>query len=127
MKNKGGGAKNDRTNWTKSNSNAKPEWMLAKPNDSNISKSREWKGKKWWWCGKETGGKCDPPQWRAHHPNECRGTMRRRPAEHDLQETKVDESANQQKKMKLSNALSAITEKDGADKTDTDLSGYSSE
>ena len=30
------------------------------------------KGKKWWWCCKETGGKCDGI-WRIHTPSACKG------------------------------------------------------
>jgi hypothetical protein len=30
------------------------------------------KGKKWWWCSKETGGKCDG-KLRRHNPKDCKG------------------------------------------------------
>lgn len=51
----------------------KPDWLLNNIKPKEIKEKRQSNGMDWWWCGKETGGKCDPPQWRAHDPKECRG------------------------------------------------------
>jgi hypothetical protein len=56
---------------------AKPEGMSSKPKKELLKKLREWNELKWWWCGAETGGKCEPAQWRAHRPSERRGLMRK--------------------------------------------------
>ena len=53
----------------------KPSWMFVKPDDSKLKEPREWNGTNWYWCSKETGGKCDG-QYRAHTPSACRGTAR---------------------------------------------------
>ena len=39
-----------------------------KPGDK---KEIKYKGHTWYWCGKDTGGKCE--KWRAHKPKECKG------------------------------------------------------
>ena len=109
------------------NHNTKPEWMSSKPNSEDISKSREWKGRKWWWCGEETGGKCAPAQWRAHHPKECRGTMRQNSQVKRNEMREENQGSPSQKKIKLSKALSAVTETEENERTDTDSTGYSSE
>ena len=31
-----------------------------------------WNGNKWYWCSKETGGKCEG-RWVRHAPNSCQG------------------------------------------------------
>ena len=48
----------------------KPSWLTnhTKPNPEDLTKSRTWKGKSWWFCDKSTGGKCKG-QWRAHKPS----------------------------------------------------------
>ena len=123
LKNRRGASKDK----SASNPNAKPDWMLTKPLAKNIAKSREWKGRKWWWCGKESGGKCEPAQWRAHNPKDCRGTMKRNLPDKDQQEKEGNQETSFQKKMKLSNALSVIAGTNDNDSTDTEPSEYSSE
>ena len=115
------------SNENRTNHNAKPEWMSSKPSNDDMKNPKEWKGRKWWWCGEETGGKCNPPQWRAHNPKECRGTMRRNPPEHSNKSPEEDPDSPQQKRMRLSKALSAVAETEQKDMTDTDTSGYISE
>jgi hypothetical protein len=34
-------------------------------------KLAEYKGRTWYWCGQDTGGKCE--KWRAHDPMTCKG------------------------------------------------------
>ena len=43
-------------------------WDPPKPGDKKV---QEYKGHKWHWCGKNTGGKCE--KWRVHDPKECKG------------------------------------------------------
>ena len=43
-------------------------WSKPKPGEK---REAEYKGYKWYWCGKDTGGKCEC--WRAHDPKECQG------------------------------------------------------
>jgi hypothetical protein len=42
----------------------------AKPK-SGDKKQAKFKDHMWYWCGKDTGGKCE--KWRAHKPKECKG------------------------------------------------------
>jgi hypothetical protein len=44
------------------------KWKAPKQGDK---KEVEFKGHTWYWCGKDTGGKCE--KWRAHKPKECKG------------------------------------------------------
>lgn len=116
---------NDRSN--ADNGNKKPSWMSKKPNHKDIKRSREWKGRKWWWCGKESGGKCDPGQWRAHHPKDCRGSMKRRAQEeNEEKQEEGKENDGDRKKIKLAEALSAVA-KNESDGTVSESSGYESE
>ena len=80
----------------------------------------------WWWCGEETDGKCSPAQWRAHHPKECRGSMRKNPQIKRKEMTEEDQESPSQKKMMLSKALSAVAETETNEGTDTDSTDYSS-
>ena len=109
-----------------SNSNAKPAWMSNKPSAKDIKRPKEWKGRKWWWCGKETGGKCDPGQWRAHHPKDCRGSMKRKAARDKLEKSDGAENQGEEKKMKLAEALSAVANGE-SEGTVSDSSEYESE
>ena len=43
-----------------------------KPPKSSDKKEISYKGHTWYWCGKDTGGKCE--KWRAHKPRECQWT-----------------------------------------------------
>lgn len=56
----------------------KPSWMLKRPSDAELNKPREWNGKTWHWCSKETGGKCDPGAYRIHKPSQCEGKAHKR-------------------------------------------------
>ena len=106
----------------------KPDWMKHKPKHEDLRNPREWSGSTWWWCGKETGGKCSPSQWRAHPPNECRGTMRKREFLAVRDEERKDDQRNpnrNEKKLKISEALTSIVENDD-DETQSDSSGYTS-
>ena len=49
----------------------KLSWMFKRPKDADLKKSREWNGAKWWYCSKETGGKCKGV-YRKHHPKDCK-------------------------------------------------------
>ena len=56
----------------------KPAWMFVKPKPEDLHKSRKWNGTDWYWCGSDTGGKCEPAQYRAHKPSKCKGTASRK-------------------------------------------------
>ncbi|KAI2490443.1 hypothetical protein MHU86_24130 [Fragilaria crotonensis] len=72
-KKKGGkkATKNDKGKGKKSDSKSEDHpkmWPAPKAGDK---KEVEFKGHTWYWCGKDTGGKCE--KWRAHKPKECKG------------------------------------------------------
>ena len=50
----------------------KPKWFSRRPNQDELHKPKEWKGRKWYYCHPDTGGKCDG-KWRQHLPSECKG------------------------------------------------------
>ena len=94
---------------------SKPSWMTKnmRPSQSELTKSKKWKGKEWWYCHPDTGGKCNG-KWRRHKPSECRGdakpevkqTGKRKPIP---AETKNDKE-EQKRKLKLAKAYVAIGE-----------------
>ena len=51
-----------------------PKWLTnnEKPQKGQLSHIRMWNGNKWYWCSKETGGKCEG-QWVRHPPESCKG------------------------------------------------------
>jgi hypothetical protein len=73
---KKGGKSNPKKNgerkvtFTKSDAKTPPEWLKKHTKPSVLDESREWNGKTFYWCGKETGGKCGG--WRQHKPQACR-------------------------------------------------------
>jgi hypothetical protein len=62
---KGGSAKSNKSG---TKGDHPKTWPPPKPGDK---KEAEYKGYRWFWCGKDTGGKCEC--WRAHDPKECQG------------------------------------------------------
>ena len=50
----------------------KPAWFQQRPVDSELKKSKEWNGIKWYYCHKDIGGQCDG-KWRRHKPSSCKG------------------------------------------------------
>ena len=64
---KGGHRDKAKKKHTKSDDHPK-DWPAPKPDEK---KEAEHKGFKWYWCGKDTGGKCEC--WRAHKPSACKG------------------------------------------------------
>ena len=52
----------------------RPKWLSnnEKPQNRQLPCLRLWKGNKWYWCSKETGGKCEG-HWFRHSPASCEG------------------------------------------------------
>ena len=50
----------------------KPQWMHERPKEEDLSKTITWNGKEWWYCYKDTSGKCDG-EYRRHYPKDCQG------------------------------------------------------
>jgi hypothetical protein len=53
----------------------KPNWLVhnIRPKATDLNKPKQFSGRDWYYCCKETGGKCDPAQWRCHKPSDCKG------------------------------------------------------
>ena len=51
-----------------------PKWLVnnKKPQTGQLFRTRMWNGNKWYWCSKETGGKCEGC-WVWHPPASCEG------------------------------------------------------
>jgi hypothetical protein len=93
------------------------------PPKTGEKRERKYRTYTWYWCGKDTGGKCE--KWRAHKPKECKGaapsaeSKAKRPVETD--ERKEKRSAA--KKLKIAKAYVAKMEKVAEDNvTDEDES-----
>ena len=52
----------------------RPKWLVnnEKPQTGQLSRTRMWNRNKWYWCSKETGGKCER-RWVRHTPTSCEG------------------------------------------------------
>ena len=52
----------------------RPKWLVnnEKPQPGQLTRTRMWNGNKWYWCAKETGGKCEG-RWVRHTPSSCEG------------------------------------------------------
>ena len=98
---------------SKSGGNTKPKWFSKRPSKDDLHKPKEWKGKQWYYCHPDTGGKCDGV-WRQHQPSQCKGKEYRfnnNPGNKNNPKRKDEnEASNQSKKkrtMKLERALQA--------------------
>jgi hypothetical protein len=80
----------------------KPEELKSKP--KNVHKVVKWKGRDWYFCCKETGGKCGGV-WRAHKPKECDPDKfkKKTKPEYNKQAKETDN-----KKIRFERAVSAI-------------------
>mmetsp|Transcript_101610 Transcript_101610/g.294034 ORF Transcript_101610/g.294034 Transcript_101610/m.294034 type:complete len:427 (+) Transcript_101610:119-1399(+) len=83
--------------------NRKPEAMKSAPQDVNMVV--QYKGKPWYWCCKENGGKCGG-RWRAHEPKQCKGLNYHKPKGKDKKAQPEKETPN--KKLKMAKAVQAL-------------------
>ena len=95
----------------RSNREEKPKWMYQRPSDDDLKKPRTWNGAQWWFCHRDTGGKCEGV-YRIHKPQDCKGTARTRTQRQDAR-SHEDPDKNQ-RKMKLAKAMSTIIHSDGS-------------
>jgi hypothetical protein len=90
-------------------------WSQPKSGDK---KEAEYKGYTWYWCGKETGGKCE--KWRAHKPKDCNGGMRTSSNKREATEPpSTNKGSNKKeklgKKLKIAKAYVAKIEKQASE------------
>ena len=102
-KNKQGGKKSE-FKTTKNGRKKKPRWFSKRPEDGELSAPREWNGIMWYYCHKDTGGKCDG-RWRQHKPSQCKGKA------HQFVDNK-----NQKEERKISSKRKSDDEKSDAKK-----------
>ena len=59
---------------SQSTKSQQPKWLTnnEKPQKAQQSRTRIWNGNKWYWCSKETVGKCEG-HWVHHHPASSEG------------------------------------------------------
>ena len=97
--------KKDRPDWLRNNTPPTGKWLKG-------DTPRHWNGIDWYWCSKETGGKCEG-HWRRHKPSDCKGTAKKRGAHNE------SGGGNQQTKKKpkmiLAQAARAVLEQGGID------------
>ena len=117
--------KSDKMNSSKGKNNQdKPSWMFKKPSEEDIHKPRKWNGKDWWYCGRESGGKCDG-EYRRHKPAECRGKAFKREGgkkNNDSKKNQVTEERN----LKVSEALSTLVDVNDHDTESEESDAYNS-
>jgi hypothetical protein len=84
------------------------------PPKSRDKKEANFKGHTWYWCSKETGGKCE--KWRAHKPSECKGIAAgtKREAETSKSGGKGDKKNRLAKNLKVAKAYVAKIEQRAA-------------
>ena len=84
--------------------NRLPDFFGKKPKKGDEMKPKTWKGKLWYFCGEETGGKC-AGLWRRHKPSKCEGKA-----------AKKAEGESDKRKLKLNPALqAAVAHSEGND------------
>lgn len=71
-KKKGTNSKKDKESKGKKKDDERPQWFSKRPAKEKLHKPKEWKGRKWYFCHPDTGGKCDGI-WRQHLPSDCKG------------------------------------------------------
>jgi len=93
-----------------------PEWMMKKPSPLLFTTPVPYKGKNWWWCGPETGGKCTG-QYRCHKPSECKGQAftQNKGKKSDTNTDEYEKRREKNRKLKLSKAMAAVALSDDDD------------
>ena len=110
----------------KEKSQDKPAWMFKRPSDDDLHKPKKWNGKDWWYCGTETGGKCDG-EYRRHKPSECKGrTFKRDGGSTGKHPQSNQKKGEEERSLKVSEALSTIIQEDGNATESDDSEGYES-
>ena len=93
-------------------------WLKPKTGEK---KKAMYKGHEWYWCGADTGGKCE--KWRAHKPKECKGkaaqTLHKRDAKSTDNKDKFKKKDRLAKKLKIAKAYVAKIERQAAENDDT--------
>ena len=109
-------SKSNRGNFIKGKNNQdKPSWMFKLPSDDDLHKPRKWNGKDWWYCGTETGGKCDG-EYRRHKPTECKGRAFKKDSGKKHHDYKRDQaSKDDRRNLKVSEALSTLIDDNDQD------------
>jgi hypothetical protein len=115
-KKKGDKKSNDKNSKKKSDKPGDHPKTWPKPK-AGEKKKATFKGFEWYWCGKDTGGKCE--KWRAHKPKECKGvaaaTGGKRGAESSEGGDKSKKKERLAKKLKIAKAYVAKMEKQAAE------------
>ena len=95
----------------------KPAWMFQRPTEAELNKPKMWNGRQWWFCHKDTGGKCGGV-YRVHKPHECRGSAQKKPMKSDKpsksDKTHDGNNEDQARSLKLAKAMSTIIHSDGS-------------
>jgi hypothetical protein len=96
----------DKLNSKKKEGDHPKKWKAPKQGEK---KEVEFKGHTWYWCGKDTGGKCE--KWRAHKPKECKGLGADAPGDKRKRDsTGSDKKKSIEKKLKVAKAYIAKME-----------------
>jgi hypothetical protein len=107
---KGGASDKGKKKETKSKGGHPKAWPQPKGDEK---KERKFNDQTWYWCGKDTGGKCE--KWRVHKPKECMGAAApgaKREADSDAKKIGKDKLA---KKLKVAKAYVARMKKQVAE------------
>ena len=99
----------------------KPKWMFQRPKEEDLLKPRSWNGSQWWYCHKDTGGKCNGT-YRIHKPQDCKGMANKRSRPEGQGN---DASEQNSRSLKLAKAMTTIVHSDATD-TVSDNSEYES-
>ena len=85
-------------------------WLKPKTGEK---KKAMYKGHEWYWCGADTGGKCE--KWRAHKPKECKGKAAQTPRKRDAKSTENEDKFKKEyqlaKKLEIAKAYVAKIER----------------
>jgi hypothetical protein len=77
---------------------------------ADLAKSKVWNDRTWYFCSKETGGKCEG-KWRCHLPTKCQGKEFKYPSKNPAPKGDDDGNDNQsKKKLKLAAGFQAVVE-----------------
>jgi len=111
---KTGKEKQKGTDGKQKNGNERPKWLKNNERPSKLSETRKWKNNVYYFCCKETGGKCEG-NWRTHKPKKCEGKARqKRPQKKGGGST----DDNEERRLKIAKAMSARIDGEVSDQSD---------
>ena len=104
----------------------KPSWLTKHIPPNTPKSTKEWRGYTYYWCHKDSGGKCKGA-WRAHKPEDCKGMSgKKRPSPKDTgnaKKSRVDRADESRRIIAAQEANLLAIENESSEESESDANG----